>query len=64
MKNLYKKIDNKTSTIDTICNNILKEKNVKSQTIIDDIMNPLWDDIFTEIHSMINMNIKNAKFEY
>jgi hypothetical protein len=37
-------------------------KKVEQQTIVDEEMNPLWDDIFTEIYNNIQTTIHNAEF--
>ncbi len=62
MKNVEAIIYTKISNVDTKCQHILSEKDIKSQSIIEDIMNPLWDDIFNEIQFNINNNLNFIEY--
>lgn len=63
MESIVDEIYNKISNIDTQCNFILRDIGIDTHNQVDEIMNPLWDDLYTEIYNNINTNIHNAKYK-
>jgi hypothetical protein len=62
MQNISDVIYNKIGNLDSTCQRLFMGKKVEQQTIVDEEMNPLWDDIFTEIYNNIQTTIHNAEF--
>jgi hypothetical protein len=63
MQNISDEIYDKIGYLDSTCQRLFMGKKVEQQTIVDEeVMNPLWDDIFTEIHNNIQTNLHNAEF--
>ena len=62
MVSVEDKIYDKIGELDSMCQKILMKSEIESYNVVDEVMNPLWDDIFTEIHNNIQTNLHNAEF--
>jgi hypothetical protein len=62
MVSVEDKIYDKIGELDSMCQKILIKSEIESYNVVDEVMNPLWDDIFTEIHNNIQTNLHNAEY--
>lgn len=62
MVSVEDKIYEKIGELDSKCQRIFLESKIESYNVVDEVMNPLWDDIFTEIHNNIQTNLHNAEY--
>lgn len=63
MQNISDVIYNKIGNLDSTCQRLFMGKKIEQQTIVDEAMNSIWDDIFTEIYNNIQTTIiHNAEF--
>jgi hypothetical protein len=62
MVSVEDKIYDKIGELDSMCQKILMKSKIESYNVVDEVMNPLWDDIFTEIHNNIQTNLHNAEY--